>query len=56
MNIMTRLQNYLSFLNGDTDGLYYGYDNIPEKWRSEIKRREDIRDLAERFLLAVAKN
>ncbi len=46
-------------LGGDTDttvaitgglaGLYYGYDTIPEKWKSQLARCEDIEKLLERF-------
>jgi len=46
-------------LGGDTDttgcvtggiaGLYYGYDNIPEKWTKNILKCEKINDLAERL-------
>ncbi|MDR1594150.1 MAG: ADP-ribosylglycohydrolase family protein [Prevotellaceae bacterium] len=46
-------------LGGDTDttaavagglaGLCYGYNNIPERWLSQLARREDIEDLAARL-------
>lgn len=34
---------------GGLAGLYYGYDNVPEKWRAEIRRSGDIADLCERL-------
>lgn len=39
-------------VTGGLAGLYYGYDNIREKWRAEIKRRDDIADLCKRLCLA----
>lgn len=46
-------------LGGDTDttaavtgglaGMYFGYENIPETWKLQIARFEDIMDLIERF-------
>ncbi len=46
-------------LGGDTDttaaivgglaGLYYGYDTIPETWKLQLARFEDIESLIERF-------
>ncbi|WP_298911538.1 ADP-ribosylglycohydrolase family protein [uncultured Nostoc sp.] len=50
-------------LGGDTDttaavtgglaGIYYGVENIPQKWMNQIPRRQDIIYLAERFARAV---
>ncbi|OYE06513.1 ADP-ribosylglycohydrolase family protein [Nostoc sp. 'Peltigera membranacea cyanobiont' 232] len=50
-------------LGGDTDttaavtgglaGIYYGVENIPQKWMNQIARRQDIIYLAERFTRAV---
>ncbi|MFN6466438.1 MAG: ADP-ribosylglycohydrolase family protein [Nostoc sp. DedVER02] len=50
-------------LGGDTDttaavtgglaGIYYGVENIPQKWINQIARRQDIIYLAERFTRAV---
>ncbi|MEH2313698.1 MAG: ADP-ribosylglycohydrolase family protein [Nostoc sp.] len=50
-------------LGGDTDttaavtgglaGIYYGVENIPQKWMNQIARRQDIIYLAERFTKAV---
>ncbi|MHC5724067.1 MAG: ADP-ribosylglycohydrolase family protein, partial [Nostoc sp.] len=50
-------------LGGDTDttaavtgglaGIYYGVENIPQKWMNQIARRQDIIYLAERFARAV---
>ncbi|MEH2394201.1 MAG: ADP-ribosylglycohydrolase family protein [Nostoc sp.] len=50
-------------LGGDTDttaavtgglaGIYYGVENIPQKWINKIPRRQDIIYLAERFARAV---
>ncbi|MEH2389553.1 MAG: ADP-ribosylglycohydrolase family protein [Nostoc sp.] len=50
-------------LGGDTDttaavtgglaGIYYGVENIPQKWINQIARRQDIIYLAERFARAV---
>jgi ADP-ribosyl-[dinitrogen reductase] hydrolase len=51
----------LKFVNlgGDTDttaavtgrlaGIYYGYENIPQKWIETIARLDDIIDLAKRL-------
>jgi ADP-ribosylglycohydrolase len=36
-------------VTGALAGLLYGFDNIPEKWRQQIARSEDIIDLAERL-------
>ncbi|MGI2901795.1 ADP-ribosylglycohydrolase family protein [Tolypothrix sp. VBCCA 56010] len=50
-------------LGGDTDttaavtgglaGIYYGVENIPSEWISQIARKEDIINLAERLAAAV---
>ncbi|MEH2362921.1 ADP-ribosylglycohydrolase family protein [Nostoc sp.] len=50
-------------LGGDTDttaavtgglaGIYYGVENIPQKWMNQIARKQDIIYLAERFGRAV---
>ncbi|MHC5935193.1 ADP-ribosylglycohydrolase family protein [Nostoc sp.] len=50
-------------LGGDTDttaavtgglaGIYYGVENIPQKWMNQIARKQDIIYLAERFARAV---
>ena len=50
-------------LGGDTDttaavtgglaGIYYGVENIPQKWINQIARRQDIIYLAERFAKAI---
>jgi ADP-ribosylglycohydrolase len=50
-------------LGGDTDttaavtgglaGIYYGVENIPQKWIEQIARKQDIIDLAARFEAAV---
>ncbi|MFZ1250439.1 MAG: ADP-ribosylglycohydrolase family protein [Candidatus Microsaccharimonas sp.] len=47
-------------LGGDTDtngaiygqlaGAYYGYEAIPEKWRSDLYKRDEIKDLASRLM------
>jgi ADP-ribosylglycohydrolase len=34
---------------GGLAGLCYGYNDIPERWLSQLARREDIEDLAERI-------
>jgi ADP-ribosylglycohydrolase len=46
-------------LGGDTDttaavtgglaGIFYGFDKIPEQWRKQIARHDDICDLSERL-------
>ena len=36
-------------VTGGLAGLMYGYENIPEKWVSQLARKEDILDLAERW-------
>ncbi|MEH2447740.1 MAG: ADP-ribosylglycohydrolase family protein [Nostoc sp.] len=50
-------------LGGDTDttaavtgglaGIYYGVENIPQKWMNQIARKQDIIYLAERFARAI---
>lgn len=52
-------------LGGDTDttaaitgglaGMYYGIDNIPQKWISTLVRKNDIDDLCERLSLKLKK-
>lgn len=37
---------------GGLAGLYYGFETIPEKWRNEIKRTNDIKDLCDRLAKA----
>lgn len=37
---------------GGLAGLYYGFESIPEKWRNEIKRSIDIKDLCDRLTVA----
>jgi ADP-ribosyl-[dinitrogen reductase] hydrolase len=37
---------------GGLAGLYYGFDAIPEKWRNEVKRSNDIKDLCDRLTVA----
>jgi ADP-ribosylglycohydrolase len=37
---------------GGLAGLYYGFDAIPEKWRNEVKRSNDIKDLCDRLTAA----
>jgi ADP-ribosylglycohydrolase len=37
---------------GGLAGLYYGFDSIPEKWRNEVKRSNDIKDLCDRLTAA----
>ena len=39
-------------VTGGLAGLYYGFDSIPEKWRNEIKRSHDIKDLCDRLAKA----
>ncbi len=36
-------------VTGGLTGLYYGYDAIPETWKLQLARFEDIDDLIERF-------
>jgi ADP-ribosyl-[dinitrogen reductase] hydrolase len=40
-------------VTGGLAGLYYGFESIPEKWRNEIKRSNDIKDLCDRFSTAM---
>ena len=40
-------------VTGGLAGLYYGFDAIPEKWRSEVKRSNDIKDLCDRLSSAM---
>jgi ADP-ribosyl-[dinitrogen reductase] hydrolase len=39
-------------VTGGLAGLYYGFESIPEKWRNEIKRSNDIKDLYDRLTKA----
>ena len=41
-------------VTGGLAGLLYGYDNIPVNWISQIARRDDIEDLAERLAGKIA--
>lgn len=34
---------------GGLAGLYYGFDAIPEKWRNEVKKSKNIKDLCDRL-------
>jgi ADP-ribosylglycohydrolase len=36
-------------VTGGLAGIYYGYDGIPEEWKSVIIKREEIEDLANRL-------
>ncbi len=36
-------------ITGGLAGLYYGYDHIPETWKLQLARFEDIEELIERF-------
>ncbi|MEH2143739.1 ADP-ribosylglycohydrolase family protein [Nostoc sp.] len=40
-------------VTGGLAGIYYGVENIPQKWMNQIVRRQDIIYLAERFARAV---
>lgn len=50
-------------LGGDTDttgavtgglaGIYYGWESIPQEWREQIARKQEIIDLAHRLAMAV---
>ena len=42
-------------VTGGLAGLYYGYENIPENWISQLARIEDIEDLAGRIALKLSK-
>ena len=35
---------------GGLAGIYYGIENIPQKWIENLVRASDIKDLAERLL------
>jgi ADP-ribosylglycohydrolase len=39
-------------VTGGLAGLYYGFDSIPEKWRHEVKRSNDIKNLCDRLAKA----
>jgi ADP-ribosylglycohydrolase len=39
-------------VTGGLAGLYYGFESIPEKWRNEVKRSNDIKDLCDRLAKA----
>ncbi len=39
----------IAAIAGGLAGLYYGNDQIPEKWKSQLLRNEDIEQLIERF-------
>jgi len=39
-------------VTGGLAGLYYGFDAIPEKWRNELKRSNDIKNLCDRLAAA----
>jgi ADP-ribosyl-[dinitrogen reductase] hydrolase len=41
-------------VTGGLAGLYYGYESIPAHWRSGIRRKADIIDLCELFLISLA--
>ena len=36
-------------VTGGLAGLYYGFDAIPEKWRNEVKKSKNIKDLCDRL-------
>lgn len=36
-------------VTGGLAGLYYGFDSIPEKWRNEVKKSENIKGLCDRL-------
>lgn len=36
-------------ITGGLAGLYFGYESIPETWKLQLARFEDIEDLIERF-------
>lgn len=40
-------------VTGGLAGLYYGFESIPEKWRHEVKRSNDIKDLCDRLATAM---
>jgi ADP-ribosyl-[dinitrogen reductase] hydrolase len=39
-------------VTGGLAGLYYGLEGIPEKWRNEIKKSKNIKDLCDRLTAA----
>lgn len=39
-------------VTGGLAGLYYGIDSIPEKWRNEVKKSKNIKDLCDRLTAA----
>ncbi|NER14265.1 ADP-ribosylglycohydrolase family protein [Leptobacterium flavescens] len=41
----------IAAITGGLAGIYYGYDNIPELWKYQLARFEDIEDLINRFNL-----
>ena len=40
-------------VTGGLAGLYYGFESIPEKWRNEVKRSNDIKNLCDRLAKAM---
>jgi ADP-ribosylglycohydrolase len=40
-------------VTGGLAGLYYGFESIPVKWRNEVKRSNDIKDLCDRLAKAM---
>jgi ADP-ribosyl-[dinitrogen reductase] hydrolase len=40
-------------VTGGLAGIYYGVENIPEDWINQIMRKNDIIDLANRFIKAL---
>ena len=41
---------------GGLAGMYYGYESIPQEWKSQLARLEDIHELLERFHKSLQKN
>ena len=39
-------------VTGGLAGLYYGFESIPEKWRNEVKKSKNIKDLCDRLTAA----
>jgi ADP-ribosyl-[dinitrogen reductase] hydrolase len=39
----------IAAVTGGLAGIYYGVDNIPQKWIEQIARKDDILDLAARL-------